>query len=118
MTTKIVDDRECGLAVGYEATDWSVKIPFEQYAEGLKDWTVKTLVKNDQPIGALYTKDGELHVSIKPEWRRKWFTKSLYFELFVGKKVTTKVTEGHEYMYDILHRIGFRNAANGMMVKD
>lgn len=118
MTTKIVDDRVSGLAVGYEATDWSIKIPFDQYVEGLQDWTVKTLVKNDEPIGAIYTKDCELHVSIKPEWRKKWFTKSLYFELFVGKKVTTKVTEGHEYMYDILKRLHFRNDGNGLMVKE
>ena len=118
MTTKIVDDRESGLKVGYEATDWSVKIPFDQYVEGLKDWTVKALVKNGQPIGALYTKGSEVHVSIKPEWRRKWFTKSLYSELLDGKKVTTKVTKGHEYMYDILKRLHFRNDGNGLMVKE
>ena len=118
MITKIVDDRETGLKVGYEATDWSVKIPFDQYVEGLKDWTVRAFVKNGQPIGAIYTKGTEIHFSIKPEWRRKWLTKSLYYELYVGKKCTTKITEGHEYMYDILKRLNFRNDGNGLMVKE
>lgn len=118
MTTKIINDRETGLKVGFAATDWSQQIVFDEYAKALENWEIKTIEKDGKPIGAIYQQDDELHVSILPEWRRKWFTKGLYRELFVGKKVTTKVTPGHDYMYDILHRIGFRCAVDGKMVKD
>lgn len=118
MTTKIVNDRETGLKVGFQATDWSQQILFDDYAKALENWVIKTIQRNDEPIAAIYQKDDELHVSVLPQWRRKWLTKSLYNELFVGKRVVTKVAPGHEYMYDILHRIGFRDAVDGTMVKD
>lgn len=118
MTTKIVNDRETGLKIGFTATDWSQKVAFEDYVKALENWKIDIIVKNDEPIGAIYRQKNELHVSILPKWRRKWFTKSLYKELFVGKKVITKVTPGHDYMYDILQRIGFRYEVDGTMVKD
>jgi hypothetical protein len=118
LTTQIVENRNEGLKVGYEATDWSNKISFDDYVKSLENWTVKTIEKNGQPIGAVYLKNDELHVSVKPEWRRKWLTKNLYLELFVGKKVTTRVTKGHDYMYDILRRLNFRDDGTGLMVKE
>lgn len=118
MTIKIVEKRNIGLKIGYEATDWSEKILFDDYVKAMENWTVKTIEKDGQPIGAVYLKNDELHVSVKPEWRRKWLTKSLYLELFVGKRVTTRVTKGHDYMFDILRRLNFRDDGNGLMVKE
>ena len=118
MTTKITDNRELALKIGYDATDWSQPVDFQNYVENLKDWAVKILERDDQPIGAIYQKDDELHVSVLPEWRGKWLTKSLYRELFLTKRVVTKVTPGHDYMYDILRRIGFQSADDGFLVRE
>lgn len=118
MTTRLIDDRELGLKIGYLATDWTQPVAFEDYAKRLENWSVKTIERDQEPIGAVYQKDDELHVSVLPEWRRRWLTKGLYKELFVNKKVTTQVTPGHEYMYDILRRIGFRSGNNNLLVKE
>jgi hypothetical protein len=39
-------------------------------------------------------------------------------QLFDGSRVTTKVTPGHDYMYDILKRLGFKESDSGMLVKE
>jgi hypothetical protein len=118
MTTQLVDDRETALRVGYEATDWNAPMVFEDYCAAVKDWTVKAIKRDDSVIGAVYRKDDELHVSILPEWRRIWVTKGLLRQLFSEPKVTTKVTHGHDYMYDILKRLGFKESDGGMLVKE
>ena len=118
MTTQLVDDRETALRVGYEATDWNAPMVFEDYCAAVKDWTVKAIKRDDSVIGAVYRKNDELHVSILPEWRRVWVTKGLLRQLFSGPKVTTKVTHGHDYMYDILKRLGFKESDGGMLIKE
>jgi hypothetical protein len=118
MTTQLVDDRETALRVGYEATDWNAPMVFEDYCAAVKDWTVKAIKRDDSVIGAVYRKDDELHVSILPEWRCVWVTKGLLRQLFSGPKVTTKVTHGHDYMYDILKRLGFKESDGGMLIKE
>jgi hypothetical protein len=118
MTTQLVDDRESALRVGYEATDWSAPVLFEDYRNSVKDWIIKAIKRDDEFIGAVYRKDDELHVSVLPQWRRVWVTKGLLRQLFDGSRVTTKVTPGHDYMYDILKRLGFKESDSGMLVKE
>ena len=118
MTTQLIDDRETALKVGYKATDWSSPIAFDDYCSAVNDWTIKAIKRDDNVIGAVYRKDDELHVSILPEWRRMWVTKGLLKQLFVGPKITTRVTSGHDYMYDILKRLGFKESDSGMLIKE
>ena len=118
MTTLIVDDREMGLKVGFEATDWSQPVAFDDYAYALKDWIIKTLVRDEVPIGAFFQKGDEIHFSIKPDWRKKWFTKKIKSEIFDSKRVTTKVTVGHEYMIPVLEKRGFKDDGTGLMIKE
>ena len=114
--TGLVDDRATALRVGYEATDWSAPIAFEDYARAVDGWDIKAIMRDDKCIGAAYFNDGELHVSILPEWRRRWATKGLLKALFGTARVTTRVTPGHEYMHGILERLGFSND-NGTFVR-
>ena len=118
MTTQIVDDRESALRVGYEATDWSAPVSFDDYCLSVKDWVIKAIKRDDKIIGAVYRKEDELHVSILPEWRCIWMTKGLIKELFNRPKITTKVTPGHDYMFDILKRLGFKESSNGLLIKE
>ena len=118
MTTQIVNDRENALRVGYDATDWSAPVSFEDYRAAVKDWIINAVKRDDKIIGAVYRKDDELHVSILPEWRCVWITKGILRELFDKPRVTTKVTPGHDYMYDILKRLGFKESDSGMLIKE
>ena len=114
----MVDDRQTGLRVGYEATDWNHPVSFEHYAAAMKDWTIKAVVKDGLPIGAFYKKGDEIHFSIQPEWRGRWLTKKIKREVFDCGRVTTKVTPGHDYMIPILNRLGFKDDGAGLMVKE
>jgi hypothetical protein len=117
MTTQLVDDRDAALRVGYVATDWSADVSFDTYREVMKDWIIKAIVRDGECIGAFFKKDCEVHVSVLPKWRKMWATPGLLRKIFEGPRVTTKVSTGHEYMYGILGRLGFKD--NGeMLVKE
>ena len=118
MVTKLVNDRVLALRMGYEATDWINPISFDKYCTAMRDWTVQAIVRDDLPIGSFFKKDDEVHVSVLPEWRRIWATKGLLREIFNGAKISTRVTEGHRYMYGILSRLGFKEVENGLLVKE
>ena len=106
MTTKLENNRELALQIGYAATDWSTPVTFGQYADALNDWHVQVIVRDDEPIGAVFKKDGEVHVSIVKPWRKKWATRGIIKQIFDAADRTT-VTSGHEhYMFDILQRLG------------
>jgi len=118
MATRLVDDRNTALEVGYKATDWSAPVSYKQYKNGLADWTVKAIVRDETCIGAAYFKDGEVHVSVMPEWRKKWATRGLLDQLFADEKAFTRIMPGHEYMYGIFHRLGFVVREDGALVRE
>ena len=118
MTTHLTYDRDLALRVGYEATDWTTPIAFEDYANSVKDWTMQAIMRNGECIGAVFRHNDELHVSILPKWRKIWATKNLLRELFNAPRVTTRVTNGHDHMYDILARLGFKLQPDGLLVKE
>jgi hypothetical protein len=116
VPTIITDDRAAALRVGYEATDWSAAISFDDYERALGDWTVQALQRDGETIGAVFTKGDEIHVSVRPDWRRRWATKGL-LRVLLAKPVCTRVTPGHEYMNGILKRLGFNEQPDGLLVK-
>jgi hypothetical protein len=117
MATCLTDNRENALKIGYEATDWQNNMSFDEYKTALSDWDVKEIRRDDKSIGAAYFKDGEVHVSILPKWRKRWVTRGLLKQLFVAKNTFTRIMPGHEYMYDIFHRLGFVIRPDGAVVK-
>jgi len=117
MTTRLVDDRDTALEIGYAATDWSTPMSFDDYARSLADWTVKAIVRDETCIGAAYFKDGEVHVSVLPQWRKRWATRGVLNELFLDKNAFTRIMAGHEYMYGIFARLGFVVRDDGALVR-
>ena len=117
MTTKIVNDRGLGLKIGYAATDWAQPIEYEDYEGIASDWQVSVLIREQEPIGVIFKRDGETHVSILPKWRRRWATKGLLKEILSDMRYT-KVADGHDFMYGILERLGFRRQPDGTVARE
>lgn len=90
---------------------------FDEYAQALSDWTVHALRQGDELIGAVFKKDGEIHVSVLPQWRKRWATKGLLRKL-LAPPVKTRIANGHDYMRGILLRLGFVEQPDGMFVKE
>lgn len=114
MTTKLVDDRDLALKIGYAATDFSEPISYADYEVVAKDWQVMLMVRDDEPIGTVYHKGGETHVSVLPKWRRRWATKGLLKQILNDTRFT-RVDVGHDFMYGILERLGFRREDDGTL---
>lgn len=113
MTTRISPNRSLALKIGYAATDWGYAITFDEHVERAKDWNVDLIERDGKPIGAIFEKDGEVHCSILPNWRRKWLTKSLLRQIISRPGFHTRVDDGHDYMYGILARLGMVSRPDG-----
>ena len=99
--------REEALSVGFEATDWIFQPAYQDYEDAVSDWTTRLMVNGDRVVGTVYTRGPEVHVSVLPEWRKRWATRGILKQVIPEPLAITRVTHGHEYMYDILHRLGF-----------
>lgn len=117
MTTYLIDNRELGLKIGYAATDWAQPIDYNEYVKIAADWNVKALMRDDEPIGAVYRKNGETHVSIVPKWRKRWLTRGLLKDLLSDTQFT-KIADGHDFMYGVLGRLGFIPQADGTLTRE
>lgn len=117
MATRLINDRESALMIGFKATDWHVKTSYDQYVQVAADWDVKAIERDGKVIGAVYSKDGETHVSILPEFRRRWLTKGLLKDILTNTAFT-RVTPGHDFMYNILNRLGFVPQADGTLIRE
>jgi hypothetical protein len=113
----ITDNRNLALEVGFAATDWHIPMKYEQYLEITKDWDVRVITKGETAIGAIYSKNGETHVSILPEWRKRWLTKGLLKEILADMEFT-QVTPGYEFMYNILERLGYVPQVDGTVARE
>jgi hypothetical protein len=108
----IKDNRAEALNVGFFATDWSIDIDYELYEQVMQDWNVRGIYRDDRCIGAVFQKGKEVHVSILPEFRKKWLTKGLLKQLLGDEEIMTQIAKGHDYMEEILMRIGFVKNGN------
>lgn len=117
MTTRITDSRDIALKIGYAATSWQHPVTYDQHIEIAKDWAVRLIERDGEPIGAMFEKDGEVHCSILPEWRRRWLTKGLLRQIIETPNFHTRVDDGHDYMYGILARLGMKRRPDGTIGK-
>ena len=118
MTTCLTPNRTLALRIGFKATDWPHPIGFDEYLAALSGWDVQVIERDDEPIGAAYFKDGEVHVSVLPEWRKRWATRGILRKLFERNGAFTRVVDGHDHMYGILERLGFKRTSDNMLVKE
>lgn len=100
--------RDEALRVGFLATDWAEWPSFETYHEAMSDWTVQMVAKDGHPIGAVYRRGPEFHISILPEWRGKWMTRNILKEIIPEPVAITQVVVGHDDVADMLKRLGFQ----------
>jgi len=101
------DNRNLALSVGHTATDWTSWPSYQDYVLAMIEWDVRLIEKDGEPIGAVYTKGPEFHLSVLPEWRGKWMTRGILKEIIPDPLAVTQVVVGHEDVADMLRRLGF-----------
>ena len=101
------DRRIEALQIGYDATDWNALIGFADYADAMDDWDIRLMVRDGQPIGAVYTRGPEFHLSVMPEWRGRWATRGMLKQVIPEPLAITRVSPGFAHVGVMLERLGF-----------
>ena len=100
--------REFGLSIARKALE--DRLTFDDSL--FEDFEIKTLYKNEVPVGTLFIKGPEIHVAILKEHRKRWLSRSLIKEVLnpIVKKyghVITAVMEDNYIGRDFVMRLGF-----------
>jgi hypothetical protein len=88
-------------------------IELEQFAINLGEWELIPLIVNDVIVGTLAEKDGEIHMAIEPQFRKKstyWRTGlKLLIEPLINKYgyVITRVKKDDLETRKFVRRLGF-----------
>ena len=87
----------------------------EQFAINLGEWELIPIIKNDVIIGAVAEKDGEIHMAIEPQFRKKPAYWRAYLKLIIKPLidrhgyVTTQVDSDDHAARKFVHRLGFKD---------
>lgn len=118
MATKLGDNRRLALLVGYVSIEWPHFVPYKVYEANFADWQVRSIERNGECIGAVYTKNGELHLAVLPPFHKRWATKSVLKEMFDMPKVIAKPIKKDDPVYSYLTRLGFTDIGDDTLVKE
>ena len=108
--------REEAIEAGW--LSYKERVPgFEcQYRKACEGFDVIAIVAN-KVIGALFAKDGVIHLGIVPEWRGKWASRRLIAEMLEYGRITTLLPEETVPMRFIT-RLGFKQVGAREFVKE
>lgn len=84
------------------------------YRAACEGWRVIAVVA-DRVIGALFARDGVIHLGIVPEWRGRWASRRLIREMLSYGKRTT-LADGEDGPREFIGRIGFVETEGGAYV--
>lgn len=94
--------RSEAIDAGWEAYAERVPGMRDAYLKACDGWEVEAVCAGDEVIGALFSKDGVIHLGIVPAWRSRWASKRLIREML---KRGTKTEMGPGDPVDFLERI-------------
>jgi hypothetical protein len=73
--------RDDAIAAGWRAYAEHVPAHRDDYLRACEGWQVVAVVADDQPVGALFARDGVVHLGIVPEWRGRWASRRVIREI-------------------------------------
>lgn len=85
------------------------------YLKACEAWQVVAVCSGAEVIGALYVRDGVIHLGIKPEWRGRWASKRVIRQM-LSYGTTTTVRPDEREQLEFIGRIGFVKAGESYVV--
>lgn len=82
----------------------------DAYIKACAAWLVVAVVADDEVIGALFERNGEIHLGIVPAWRGRWASRRLIRQMLCYGTRTTMLN-GEDTGF--IERIGFEKRGNG-----
>lgn len=99
--------RDEAIAAGWLAYAERAKGMEGAYQAVCQSWQVIAICADQQVIGALFVRNGVIHVGVIPEWRGKWISKRLIREVLAYGTNTT-VLDSEPDCIEFVSRLGFR----------
>jgi GNAT superfamily N-acetyltransferase len=82
-----------------------------EYRKACEGWRVIAVVESGSVIGALFVKDGTIHLGIIPEWRGRWASRRMIREMLgYGRKTTVGGDETG--CLSFVQRLGFERVGD------
>lgn len=94
--------RDQAIEAGWLAYESRCKGMRDAYLKACESWTIEAVCSGDEVIGALYSKDGVIHLGIVEAWRGRWASRRLIREM-LKRGTKTEVTDDDPI--DFLRRI-------------
>lgn len=107
--------RDEAIEAGWEAYRERVPGLEREYRAMCQAWQVIAVVA-DRVIGALFAKDGVIHLGIVPEWRSRWASRRLIREM-LGYGRSTTLLPCETECKAFVRRIGFLETDTGYVFK-
>lgn len=102
--------REEAIEAGWRAYQERLPGMKAAYLKACEGWQVVAVVA-DEVIGALFVKDGVIHLGIAPEWRGQWASRRLIREMLAyGTETTLMPDESH--CAEFIRRLGFERTGD------
>lgn len=95
------------IEAGWLAYSERVKGMEGAYRAACQSWQVVAVCDGPKVIGALFVRNGVIHLGIIPEYRSKWASKRVIREMLAYGKNTT-VLDNEPDCIEFVSRIGFR----------
>lgn len=69
-------------------------------------WQMVAIVSGSEVIGALFVRDGVIHIGIVPAWRGRWASRRLIRQM-LGYGTRTTLLDGEAHCAEFIGRLGF-----------
>ena len=84
-------------------------IPFNLYYNYILDWTIHPIKYRDKVVGAIFTKDNKIHISVNGPWFPRKYVKPILYPLFeVYNELETTVDDYNVSGLNWVKKFGFR----------
>lgn len=99
------------IEIAYKASE--LDMDFDSFKKMLTGWDLKPIIVGGVCAGVFFNKDSEIHFSILPKFRGKWFSRKVAGELLtpVLEKhgyITTMVPDNKPHGHKIVQKFGFK----------
>ena len=88
---------------------------FDDMVDMLGHWRIRGIFDQGKCIGVVADHEGVVHVSILPEFRKRWATRNVLKEAIQGAmidgKASTYLLSGDDYRAKFAERLGFMKTA-------
>jgi GNAT superfamily N-acetyltransferase len=91
--------RADAIEAGWRAYAEHVPTHRDAYLRACAAWQVVAVVDDGKPVGALFAKDGVIHLGIVPEWRGRWASRRVIRDMLAyGKRTEMAPGESLEFV--------------------